>query len=385
VFPQKEFCNPNANRLFLTLVWGQFGMNLFFQSTEPADPVQVSGAVSRLVEVWDSLVAISPALLVSLIVFLVVASIGHFFAKWAGFWRLITRNMFLAEILSQAIRLAFLVLGLVLALEMMGAGNLIGAILGAAGITGIAIGFAVKDTVDNYVSSLMLSFNQPFRPNDFIEIEGLVGRVIRMTSRATILMTPDGNHLRIPNAKVYKSPIINYTRIPERRFEFSIGVKPSDDPQAAIQLGIAEISKLDFIKDDPEPNGHIMDMGPSTIDLTFRAWIDQGSTSFSRARSLALRAVKLALEDAGFSIPDPSYNITLSTLTPLLTDDVDDGIRQPPQLLEEKDIPIKLDKFDSNTAAKADHFIEETVAEERKRLLETNEQEDMLNSERPEE
>ncbi|MEP3655790.1 MAG: mechanosensitive ion channel domain-containing protein [Litorimonas sp.] len=360
-------------------------MYLFFQSTETPDPVQVSGAVSRLVEVWDSLVAISPALLVSLIVFLVVASIGHFLAKWAGFWRLITRNMFLAEILSQAVRLAFLVLGLVLALEMMGAGNLIGAILGAAGITGIAIGFAVKDTVDNYVSSLMLSFNQPFRPNDFIEIEGLVGRVIRMTSRATILMTPDGNHLRIPNAKVYKSPIINYTRIPERRFEFSIGVKPSDDPQAAIQLGIAEISKLDFIKDDPEPNGHIMDMGPSTIDLTFRAWIDQGSTSFSRARSLALRAVKLALEDAGFSIPDPSYNITLSTLTPLLTDDVDDGIRQTPQLLEEKDIPIKLDKFDSNTAAKADHFIEEKVAEERKRLLETNEQEDMLNAERPEE
>lgn len=154
--------------------------------------------------------------------------------------------MFLAETLSQAVRLAFMVLEFVLALEMMGVGNLIGAILGAAGITGIAIGFSVKDTVDNYVSSLMLSFNQPFRPNDFIEIEGLVGRVIRMMSRATILMTPDGNHLRIPNAKVYKYPIIYSTRIPDRRFEFSIGVKPSDDPQAAIQLGIVEKLKTGF-------------------------------------------------------------------------------------------------------------------------------------------
>lgn len=360
-------------------------LSVIFQTTEVAETVHVSGAFTRLVEIWDSILAMGPALFVSIVVFLIVAFIGHAIARWTGFWRKMTPNMFLAEILSQAVRLGFIVLGLILALEMMGAGNLIGAILGAAGITGIAIGFAVKDTVDNYVSSLMLSFNQPFRPNDFIEIEGLKGRVIRMTSRATILMTPDGNHLRIPNAKVYKSPIVNYTRIPERRFQFTIGIKPSDDPQAAIQLGIAEIATFDFIKNDPAPSAHIVDIGPSTIDLAFFAWIDQGETSFARARSLAIRAVKLALETAGFSIPDPSYNIHLSTKMPLLTDNVEDGIDDPNVVCVAQENPIKLEQFDADNEAKADHFIEEKVEAERKRLLAIQKQEDMLMDERPEE
>jgi len=354
-----------------------------FQATEVTEPVRVSGAFTRLTEIWESILAMGPALLASIFVFLIVAMIGHAIARWTSFWRKMAPNMFLAEILSQAVRLGFIILGLILALEMMDAGNLIGAILGAAGITGIAIGFAVKDTVDNYVSSLMLSFNQPFRPNDFIEIEGLKGRVIRMTSRATILMTPDGNHLRIPNAKVYKSPIINYTRIPERRFQFNIGVKPSDDPQAAIQLGIAEISKFDFIKNDPAPSGHIVDIGPSTIDLAFFAWIDQGDTSFSRARSLAIRSVKLALETAGFSIPDPSYNINLSTKMPILKHGIQESVDDITAVCVEEDRPIKLERFDVESEAKADHFIEEKVEAERKRLLGAHKHEDMLKDETP--
>ena len=347
------------------------------------DAVQVSDGLSRLGEMWAAFAVNLPALLVALLAFLLIAALGHYWAKWRGFWTKVTRNQFLAEILSQLVRLAFLVLGLVVALEMMGAGNLIGAILGAAGITGIAIGFAVKDTVDNYVSSLMLSFNQPFRPNDFIEIGGMSGNVIRMTSRATILMTPDGNHLRVPNAMVYKSPITNFSRIPERRFEFTIGVTSSDDPQAAIQQGVAIIRGLPFIFGDPAPTGHIVGLGASTIDLMFRAWINQEETSFSRARSIAIRAVKLGLEEAGFSIPDPAYTVNLFTQQPILLDDVDDGIAT--QFQPKPDTPIKAAAFDAASEAKADNFIEEKVEAERKRLLDQTEQEDMLDDTRPEE
>src|SRR3546814_11904518 len=84
----------------------------------------------------------------------------------------------------------------------------------------ISIGFAIRDTVDNYVASLMLSLRQPFRANDHVVIEGHEGRVVRLTSRATILMTLEGNHLRIPNSTVFKAVILNYPRNPERRFDF---------------------------------------------------------------------------------------------------------------------------------------------------------------------
>src|SRR3546814_11078598 len=104
---------------------------------------------------------------------------------------------FLAELLATLVRFVFVVLGIVAGLEVLGATALLGALLGGAGVIGIAIGFAIRDTVDNYVSSLMLSLRQPFRANDHVVIEGQEGRVVRLTSRSTILMTLACNHLRL--------------------------------------------------------------------------------------------------------------------------------------------------------------------------------------------
>src|SRR3546814_6765294 len=100
----------------------------------------------------------------------------------------------------------------------------------------------LRDTVDNYVSSLMLSLRQPFRANDHVVIEGHEGRVVRLTSRATILMTLEGNHLRIPNSTVFKAVILNYTRNPERRFDFELGIDANDDPVDGMAVGLRAIS-----------------------------------------------------------------------------------------------------------------------------------------------
>jgi small-conductance mechanosensitive channel len=188
----------------------------------------------------------------------------------------------MAELVATFVRFMFIVLGLVAGLELLGATALLGAVLGGAGVIGIALGFAVRDTVDNYVSSLMLSLRQPFRANDHVVIEGHEGRVVRLTSRATILMTLDGNHLRIPNSTVFKAVILNYTRNPERRFDFELGVDANDDPMAAIKSGLEAIGDLDFVLDDPAPMGNIVTVGDSNIVLCFRAWVDQEKPISSR-------------------------------------------------------------------------------------------------------
>src|SRR3546814_17505229 len=123
---------------------------------------------------------------------------------------------FLAELLATLVRFVFVVLGIVAGLEVLGATALLGAVLGGAGVIGIAIGFAIRDTVDNYVSSLMLSLRQPFRANDHVVIEGHEGRVVRLTRRATILMTLEANHLCIPQPTVCTVVIMHYTRTPKR-------------------------------------------------------------------------------------------------------------------------------------------------------------------------
>ncbi|WP_300391198.1 mechanosensitive ion channel family protein [Henriciella sp.] len=261
---------------------------------------------------WEAL----PLVGLAIAVFLVIALIGTLIASWTGLWRRLTPNPFLAEIAAQAFRFIALVIGLVVALNLLGATALMGAILGGAGVIGLAIGFAVRDTVENYISSIMLSLRQPFRANDHVLINEHEGKVVRLTSRATILMTLDGNHLRIPNSTVFKAVILNYTRNPERRFQFTLGVDAEDDPVAAMATGLSAISGLDFVLNDPKPDAIIETVGDSNIVLRFFAWVDQRDSDFMKARSLSIRAAKDALETAGFTLPEPIYRLRFDNGVP---------------------------------------------------------------------
>lgn len=252
-----------------------------------------------------------PLLGAAALVAFLIAGIGYALAALSGLWRKVTPNVFLAELIASAIRFIFVIGGLVVALDMLGAGTLLGAVLGGAGVIGIALGFAMRDTVENYVASLMLSLRQPFRANDWVVIDNHEGRVIRLTSRATILMTLDGNHLRIPNSAVFKAVILNYTRNPERRFEFDIGIDADDDPTAARHLGVDVLRSLPFVLDTPEPQGRVEAVGDSNIVIKFLGWINQEETDWYKAKSRAIPAVKSALEQAGFAIPEPIYRLRM--------------------------------------------------------------------------
>ena len=180
---------------------------------------------------------------------------------------------------------------------------------GGAGVIGIALGFAMRDTIENYVASLLLSLRQPFRANDWVQIDTYEGRVIRLTSRATVLMTLDGNHLRIPNGQVFKAVIVNFTRNPQRRFHFDLGVDADDDARAARQLGRDTLAGLEFVLSDPPPEARIIEVGDSNVVIRFLGWVDQRDTDWWKAQSQAIPAVKGALEDAGFGLPEPIYRL----------------------------------------------------------------------------
>ena len=224
-------------------------------------------------------------------------------------WRRVARNELIAGLIGTIVPALFLLLGLVVALNILNAVGILSAVLGAAGVLGLAVGFAIRDTIENFIASVMLSLRQPFRPKDLVEIEDREGIVVRLTSRATILMTPDGNHLRIPNADVFKATITNYSRNPERRFTFQLGIDAEDDPRAGIETGLGALEKLGFVLARPAPRAWIEEVGDSNIGLTFAPWIDQTNTDFLKAKSAAIRAVKITLEEAGFTLPEPIYRL----------------------------------------------------------------------------
>ena len=254
---------------------------------------------------------------IALAIFILFWVLGRLISGMTGLWRRIAPNMFMAELMATSIRVIFVIVGLIIALDVLQATALMGAILGGAGVLGLAIGFAIRDTVDNYISSIMLSIRQPFRANDHVVIGDREGHVIRLTSRATILMTLEGNHLRIPNSTVFKAEILNYSTNPERRFDFELGVDADDDPLAAIAIGLEALRGLAFVLDDPDASAHLAEVGDSNIVIRFLGWIDQTHSDFYKARSIAIRAVMTVLDAEGFGLPEPIYRLRFDSGAPL--------------------------------------------------------------------
>jgi len=124
-------------------------------------------------------------------------------------------------------------------------------------------------------------------------------------------MTRDGNHLRIPNSLIITSAMTNFTRNPLRRLEFNVGVSVDLDLQQARSLGIDTLRAMPGILADPGPQVLVAELGDSTVQLRFLAWINQHDSDFLKARSEAIRQIKAAYDKAGIEMPEPIYRIHL--------------------------------------------------------------------------
>ena len=218
----------------------------------------------RLLDEAYRLLAALPLLALALLVIALSWLIGGWLSRRSVLDHVARRNPFLRDLARTTARWAVTGAGVLVALEIMDATALVGAVLGTAGVLGVALGFAFKETLENYLAGILMSLRQPFAPRDHVVIDGNEGLVVALTSRATILMTPDGNHLRLPNALVFRSVTLNYTRNPSRRFEFDVGVAGAEDLLKAQRVGIDTLAALDGVLADPPPRAHIAGLGDSS-------------------------------------------------------------------------------------------------------------------------
>jgi len=276
--------------------------------------------MERLLTATSGFVAFLPLLAVAVAVFGIFWWFARFVAGNKALARRFGRNPFLRDLMRQIVRMAIIGCGLVLALEILDATALLSTVLGAAGVVGLAVGFALRDTVENYIASLLLSLRQPFDHNDLVMIDSHEGRVVRLTPRATILLTLDGNHTRIPNAMVYKAVIINYTRNPQRRFNFDVGVDTEQNLVQAQTLAAQTLDRMAGVLDDPAPSCTVQTLGDSNVLLRVFGWVDQSQVDFQKVRSEAIRLVKRAFDEAGIVMPEPIYNVRLGQTMPPMSE-----------------------------------------------------------------
>jgi len=250
-----------------------------------------------------------PLLLVAFTVFALFWMAGVLVTRWTNIFRRVVRNSFIEALLEQILRLVFILVGLVVAMSILGATALIGSVLGAAGVLGLAIGFAMRDTIENYIASILLSIRQPFQPNDAVDIEGIDGRITTLNSRATVITTWDGNEVSIPNATVYKAKIRNYTRNPERRFEFELHLDPEIDLGCALAVALRAAKEVEGVLDEPAAATLLDRVDNYAFVLKVLAWVDQRRSDFNKVRSETLRAVRNAFEAEGIALAEPPQTV----------------------------------------------------------------------------
>ncbi|MEC9372522.1 MAG: mechanosensitive ion channel domain-containing protein, partial [Planctomycetota bacterium] len=174
-----------------------------------------------------------------------------------------------------------------------------------------------RDIAENFLASLLLSIQRPFRLGDLIEVDGHLGIVRKVTSRGTLLIDFDGNHIQIANSTVYKNTIKNYTANPLVRINFMVGIGYDDTISHAQQIIRGVLDAHPSVLSDPEPLVLVEQAGASTINLRVYAWIDGARHSMLKMKSSLIRLVVNALADAGVSMPDEAREVIFPKGVPI--------------------------------------------------------------------
>lgn len=276
---------------------------------------RLAPALSSSTEQFSELLARLPLLVVALGIMGIAWMLGRALSRWRGLLMRVSERPLLRSVVGGLVHGAVFVTGLLIALELLDATSLVGAVVGTAGVFGLAVGFAFQDIVENYLAGVLLAIQQPFAKDDFIEVSGTAGSVVRMTSRNTLLLSADGNHVFIPNATVFKNQMINYTRNPERRFDFAVGVGVDEDLAEVIRVGIATLADMVGVADTPSPSIRIEALGDSSVVVRVYGWVDQTQHSYLAVRTEAIRRIKEAFDAAGFDMPEPIYRVSMTQAT----------------------------------------------------------------------
>lgn len=249
------------------------------------------------------LLAALPLLIVAIALVFASWWLGRWLGRRIGRHKLRTTNPYIDGLARNLVQWLVLIIGILAALNLLGATSLVGAVLGSAGLVGLVVGFAFKDIAENYVAGILLSLRRPFSPGDSLRIDTYEGKVVALTSRATILMTFDGNRLSLPNALVFKSVVLNFSSNPRRRFDFVIPVDASASIGSAQETALERISAVDGVLADPGPSSIVNGYDGNAIGLQFFGWVDQRQNDLGGVRSAAIRAVRNGFFLAGIQSP----------------------------------------------------------------------------------
>jgi small conductance mechanosensitive channel len=270
----------------------------------------LSPAIEELQELAESMVRRAPIILIAAL----LAALTWYAAKWSvrGASTLIgtrLKNPLLRDVAARVVAVPVFIVGLFVVLTVSGLTGLAVTVVGGTGLIGLIIGFAFRDIAENFLASVLISLQRPFATNDLVAVAGHKGFVQSVNTRATLLMTLEGNHVQIPNATIYKETITNFTANPFSRYDFAVGIGYDDSIAQAQALALQVLKEHPAVLNDPEPLVLAEALGASTVSLRIYFWVDIGRYSHLKVRSAVIRLTKRAFLQAGITMPDEAREV----------------------------------------------------------------------------
>ncbi len=253
---------------------------------------------------WQSLVRLAPRILYALIAFLVLVWIGRIMARLVV--TMLTRSNLPKThrgFFQTVTRWVFVLLGVVVALNILGFKGIAASVMAGGGVTAIVVGFAFRGIGENFLAGLSLVMGRMFKVGDVIQSGEFEGQVRGIELRHTHIRAADGRDIFIPSIEIFSKPLVNLTKDGLRRLSFSVGIDYRDDAKKAREVLLQTVIGSGLVLEDPAPGVLIRELGANYVVLQVFFWVD----TFKEREVLAVVPTQLmnrcrqAILDAGFT------------------------------------------------------------------------------------
>lgn len=271
-------------------------------------PIQTVG--QQLISMIKSTIELLPNIIIAIIVFILFWFAARFSRRLIRRFSQGKQSRNLALVLARLSQGLIILFGAFVALAIIIPSFKPGDLVQLLGVSGVAIGFAFRDILQNFLAGILILITEPFVVDDQIIFGDFEGTVETIQTRATILKTYDGRRIVIPNAELFTNSVTVNTAFDKRRLQYDIGIGYGDDIQAAKDIILDVLRNNPNALQDPPPEALVVDLAGSTINIRARWWITPPRRADAlETRDQILTELNNKLVAAGIDLPFPTQQI----------------------------------------------------------------------------
>jgi small-conductance mechanosensitive channel len=296
------------------------GVNLVINQTMTDAQVLTARqfAIKQLQEYWNVISRKWLLAIMALAFILVATALARLFNQFSEtlLWPL-SGNVLLRSVLGSVIATLILIGGIMGALKVLGLSQAVLSFLGLAGVAALAVGFAFRDITENFIASILLGLRRPFRVGDYIEISGQAGVVKSLNTRATLIVTLEGNQIRILNSTIYKEILVNKSASTSVRGTFDVMVPYDASIASATDAVSKALVENESIDKDPQPRALVEALEPNGVRIRAYFWFPAKGVDGFKLNSDVKLAAKVALQKAGVVLGIPPVSVLVPREVPI--------------------------------------------------------------------